>query len=120
MLGDWAALLVFAAIALMIPASLIAATFLLSARVPRRAGDKRVPFESGVSSHTFTPGRFTISYYMTAMLFIVFDIEIVFLYPLAVRLDALGTFGLGELLTFVALLAVAYIYVWRRGALEWR
>ena len=81
MLGDWAALLVFAAIALVIPVSLIGATFALSTRVPRRAGDKRVPFESGVSAHTFTPGRFTISYYLTAMLFIVFDVEAVFLYP---------------------------------------
>src|SRR6476620_9803882 len=104
----------------MIPASLIAATFLLSTRVPRRAGDKRVPFESGVSSHTFVPGRFTVSYYMTAMLFIVFDIEIVFLYPLALELHALKWFGLAEMLTFVVLLVVAYIYIWRRGALEWR
>ena len=120
MLGDWAALLVFAAIALMIPASLIVATFVLSTRVPRRAGDKRVPFESGVSSHTFTPGRFTISYYLTAMLFIVFDIEVVFLYPLAVVLHQLAWFGFFELLFFVLILAVAYVYIWRKGALEWR
>jgi NADH-quinone oxidoreductase subunit A len=119
-LGDWAALLVFAAIALMIPASLVAATFLLSTRVPRRAGDKEIPFESGVSAHTFTPGRFTISYYLTAMLFIVFDIEVVFLYPLAVKLHALKTYGFVEMATFVVLLAVAYVYVWKRGALEWR
>ena len=104
----------------MIPASLVAATFLLSTRAPRRAGDKEVPFESGVSSHTFTPGRFTISYYLTAMLFIVFDIEVVFLYPLAIRLHHLKTFGLAEMTTFVVLLVVAYAYVWKRGALEWR
>ena len=120
MLGDWAALLVFAAIALMIPASLILATFVLSTKVSRRAGDKRVPFESGVSAHTFTPGRFTISYYLTAMLFIVFDIEVVFLYPLALEMHALKTYGLVEMVTFVVLLAVAYVYVWKRGALEWR
>ena len=104
----------------MIPASLIVATFVLSTRVPRRAGDKRVPFESGVSSHTFTPGRFTISYYLTAMLFIVFDIEVVFLYPLAVVLHQLAWFGFFELLFFVLILAVAYVYIWRKGALEWR
>jgi NADH-quinone oxidoreductase subunit A len=119
-LGDWAALLVFAAIALMIPASLVAATLLLSTRVPRSAGDKEITFESGVSAHTFTPGRFTISYYLTAMLFIVFDIEVVFLYPLAVKLHALKTYGFVEMATFVVLLAVAYVYVWKRGALEWR
>ncbi len=120
MLGDWAALLVFAAIAFVIPFSLLVATFTLSTRTSRHAGDKSIPFESGVSSHTFIPGRFTISYYMTAMLFIVFDIEIVFLYPLALELHALKWFGLAEMVTFVVLLVVAYVYVWRRGALEWR
>jgi NADH-quinone oxidoreductase subunit A len=57
---------------------------------------------------------------MTAMLFILFDIEIVFLYPLAIVLERLGWFGLTEFLVFVAILAVAYIYIWRKGALEWR
>ena len=111
----------YAAFAAMIPASLIAASFVLATRSSRRAGDKLIPFESGVSTQTtFVPHRFTISYYVTAMLFIVFDIEIVFLYPLALVLDDLGTFALVELGVFVALLAVAYVYVWRKGALEWR
>ena len=54
------------------------------------------------------------------MLFILFDIEIVFLYPLAVILHALGWFGFVELLVFIAILALAYVYIWRKGALEWR
>ncbi|MCQ4045167.1 NADH-quinone oxidoreductase subunit A [Streptantibioticus rubrisoli] len=64
-------------------------------------------------------GRFPIKYYLTAMLFIVFDIEIVFLYPWAVSFDALGLFGLVEMLLFVLTVLVAYAYVWRRGGLEW-
>jgi NADH-quinone oxidoreductase subunit A len=64
-------------------------------------------------------GRFPIKYYLTAMLFIVFDIEIVFLYPWAVTFDALGMFGLVEMLLFVLTVFVAYAYVWRRGGLEW-
>ena len=64
-------------------------------------------------------GRFPIKYYLTAMLFIVFDIEIVFLYPWAVSFDALGIFGLVEMLLFIATVFVAYAYVWRRGGLEW-
>lgn len=64
-------------------------------------------------------GRFPVKYFLTAMLFILFDIEIVFLYPLAVQLEALGWFGFVELLVFVAILAVAYVYVWRKGALNW-
>ncbi|AEW95843.1 MULTISPECIES: NADH-quinone oxidoreductase subunit A [Streptomycetaceae] len=64
-------------------------------------------------------GRFPIKYYLTAMLFIVFDIEIVFLYPWAVSFDSLGLFGLVEMLLFVLTAFVAYAYVWRRGGLEW-
>ena len=63
--------------------------------------------------------RFPIKYYLTAMLFIVFDIEIVFLYPWAVSFDRLGTFALVEMAIFVATVFVAYTYVWRRGGLEW-
>jgi NADH-quinone oxidoreductase subunit A len=63
--------------------------------------------------------RFPIKYYLTAMLFIVFDIEIVFLYPWAVSFDRLGTFGLIEMAIFMATVFVAYAYVWRRGGLEW-
>nr|MCH9722383.1 NADH-quinone oxidoreductase subunit A [Actinomycetes bacterium] len=63
--------------------------------------------------------RFPIKYYLTAMLFIVFDIEIVFLYPWAVAFDQLGTFALVEMAIFMATVFVAYAYVWRRGGLEW-
>ena len=64
-------------------------------------------------------GRFPVKYYLTAMLFIVFDIEIVFLYPWAVAFDGLGIFGLIEMVLFIATVLVAYAYVWRRGGLEW-
>ena len=63
--------------------------------------------------------RFPIKYYLTAMLFIVFDIEIVFLYPWAVSFDQLGTFALVEMAIFMATVFVAYAYVWRRGGLDW-
>ncbi len=64
-------------------------------------------------------GRFPVKYYLTAMLFILFDIEIVFLYPWAVAFDQLAIFGLIEMLLFILTLGVAYAYVWRRGGLEW-
>ena len=113
-------MLVYCVIALAIPVSLLFGTFALSTKSSRRAGDKSIPFESGVSARTFQAHRFTISYYVTAMLFIVFDIEIVFLYPLAIQMHHLKWFGLGEMVTFVLLLVVAYVYVWKKGALEWR
>jgi NADH-quinone oxidoreductase subunit A len=64
-------------------------------------------------------GRFPVRYYITAMLFIVFDIEIVFLYPIAVAFDAMGTFALVEMVLFIVPVFVAYVYVWRRGGLDW-
>jgi NADH-quinone oxidoreductase subunit A len=64
-------------------------------------------------------GRFPVKYFITAMLFIVFDIEIIFLYPWAVHFDAMGLFGLVEMVVFIATVFVAYVYVWRRGGLEW-
>jgi len=64
-------------------------------------------------------GRFPVKFYLTAMLFIIFDIEIVFLYPWAVANEALGVFGLVEMVLFIATLGVAYVYVWRRGGLDW-
>ena len=64
-------------------------------------------------------GRFPVKYYLTAMLFIIFDIEIVFLYPWAVHNEALGVFGLVEMVVFIVTVFIAYAYVWRRGGLEW-
>ena len=64
-------------------------------------------------------GRMPVAYYLTAMLFILFDIEMVFLYPFAVSADALGLFGVVEVVLFIATVGFAYIYVWRRGGLDW-
>ena len=78
---------------------------------PTSAASSRPGSRSGI--------RFPVKYYLTAMLFIVFDIEIIFLYPWAVYFDKLGVFGLVEMVTFIATVLVAYVYVWRRGGLEW-
>jgi NADH-quinone oxidoreductase subunit A len=64
--------------------------------------------------------RFGISFYLIAMLFILFDIEVIFLYPIAVQLRAFGTFALVETAVFITLLMIGFGYVWRRGALEWK
>ena len=78
------------------------------------------PYECGLPSEVQRGFRFGITFYLIAMLFIVFDIEVIFLYPIAVQLRAFGSFALGETTTFVVLLGVAFVYVWRRGALEWK
>jgi NADH-quinone oxidoreductase subunit A len=87
---------------------------------PRRPNRfKQEPYECGLPSEIQRGFRFGISFYLIAMLFILFDIEVIFLYPVAVELKAFGTFALTETIVFVVLLAIAFIYVWRRGALEW-
>jgi NADH-quinone oxidoreductase subunit A len=78
------------------------------------------PYECGLPSEIQRGFRFGISFYLIAMLFILFDIEVVFLYPVAIQLRDFGTFALIEISVFVVLLLAALIYVWRRGALEWR
>ena len=88
---------------------------------PRRsAPHKQDPYECGLPSDVRKGMRFGISFYLIAMLFILFDIEVIFLYPIALQLRAFGSFALLETIVFVILLMVALVYVWRRGALEWR
>ena len=88
---------------------------------PRRATpQKQDPYECGLPSEIKRGMRFGISFYLIAMLFILFDIEVVFLFPIAVQLKAYGTYALGEVVTFIVLLFVAFVFVWRRGALEWK
>jgi NADH-quinone oxidoreductase subunit A len=119
-LERWLPFLIYGGLALMIPASMVVMSFLFAQRPARRTRARTIPFESGVSTGPPKQQRFTISFYLTAMLFIVFDIEIVFLYPLAVMLEELAWFGLFEFLFFIAILVIAYVYVWRKGALEWQ
>ncbi len=120
MLDSWLPFLIYGLFAFAIPTSMIVFSFVFSTRPRRRTRARVVPFESGVSTGALPPQRFTVSFYLTAMLFIVFDIEIVFLYPLAVILHALAWFGFVELLFFIVILALAYVYIWRKGALDWR
>jgi NADH-quinone oxidoreductase subunit A len=81
---------------------------------------KSDPYESGMPSEIRQGFRFGISFYLIAMLFLLFDIEVLFLYPIAVELRAFGTFALIETIVFIGLLLLAFVYVWRRGALTWK
>ena len=100
----------------------VGAAFALLNRVlgPKRPGKvKSEPYECGLPSHVTKNFRFGISFYLIAMLFILFDIEVIFLYPVALLMKELGTFALVEMGVFIALLMAAFVYVWRRGALDW-
>ncbi|MDQ6695476.1 MAG: NADH-quinone oxidoreductase subunit A [Chloroflexota bacterium] len=80
---------------------------------------KSMAYESGMPPIGEAQQRYTVRYYIIAMLFVVFDIEAVFFYPWAVAFNSIGWYGLIEMASFIALLLVAYIYAWRKGALDW-
>lgn len=119
-LDDYFPLLIYGLFAVAIPVTMVVLSFVVSTRPKRRTKARVVPFESGVSKGPPPQQRFTVSFYLTAMLFVVFDIEIVFLYPVAVVLDQVGWFAVAEFGFFIGILVLAYVYIWRKGALEWR
>lgn len=85
----------------------------------RPSEEKQSTYESGMDPVRSARERFSVKYYMVAMLFIVFDIEVVFLYPWAVSYKQLGVPGFVTMFVFIAILLVGYFYVWKKGALEW-
>jgi NADH-quinone oxidoreductase subunit A len=95
----------------------LGASALLQPRRPTSA--KLLPYECGIVPEQEARERFPVKFYVIAMLFIIFDVETIFLFPWAVSFRQLGLFGLVEMLIFIALVFVAYIYVLRRGGLEW-
>jgi NADH-quinone oxidoreductase subunit A len=98
-------------------AIMLGASYVLSPKQPTPV--KAAPYESGMPPIGTTHERFSVRFYLVAMLFIVFDLETVFMIPWAVAFRQLGLFGLIEMLVFIAILLVGYIYAWKRGALEW-
>ena len=118
MLRDYLPAIVFLILGGLVGALFSVLNIFVGKRKPNRS--KADPYECGLPSDVQRGFRFGISFYLIAMLFILFDIEVVFLYPVAVQLRAFGSFALVELIVFIALLLVAFVYVWRRGALEWR
>jgi len=111
------AVLVQAVIAVVIAAALVAISFLLGKRVRNRVKDS--PYESGIAPTGSARERFSVKFYLVAIVFILFDIEAVFLYPWAVVYRELKMFGFFEMLIFVVLVMSGFLYIWRKGALDW-
>ena len=105
------------AVAIVVVSGLLAVSWFVGTRRPNRS--KLAPYECGVPAVGNARDRFSVKFYLTAMIFIVFDIETIFFYPWAVSFGKLGLFGFFEMVIFVATLFVAYLYLWRRGAFEW-
>ena len=117
MLKSYVPAVVFLVIGIGVGTALTMLNGILGPKRPNKA--KSEPYECGLPSEVRKSFRFGISFYLIAMLFILFDIEVVFLYPVALQLDVFGVFALVETIVFVVLLLVALVFVWRRGALEW-
>ena len=116
-LWDYLPILVFAGLGLVIGGAILGLSKIVR---PKPNPVKDLPYESGILATTSVRQRFSISFYLTAMLFIVFDIELAFIYPIAVTLRDRGTAALIVMLSFVATVVAALVYIWRKGALEWR
>src|ERR1700683_5366893 len=96
---------------------IISLSWLIGERKPTRA--KMAPYESGMVPVGDARGRFSVQFYLVAMLFILFDVEAVFLYPWAVILRDLGHFGLWEMFVYIGIVLVGFFYVWKKGVLDW-
>lgn len=109
--------LVQALIAMALAAGLLTVSFLLGKRVRNRVKD--TPYESGINPTGDARGRFSVKFYLVGMLFILFDIEAIFLYPWVVVYRDLKMFGFVEMLVFVVLILSGFFYIWKKGALDW-
>lgn len=110
-------ILVVAAVAFVIVSALLVLSAVLGPSRPN--SEKTLPYECGMIPEEEAKGRYPVRFATLAMLFIIFDIEVVFMYPWAVALDQLKWFGFLEMVAFIAILGVAYVYIWGRGGLEW-
>jgi NADH-quinone oxidoreductase subunit A len=116
-LNEWAFIGIFLAIAGILPAVPIVMGWFLGPRKPNAI--KTDTYECGIETVGDTWVQFKVQYYIFALVFLIFDVEMVFLFPWAVAFGGLGFFAFVEVLIFIALLAVALLYVWRKGVLEW-
>ena len=117
MLANYAPILIFLVIAGVLSVVLLLLGFTFGSGGKDAA--KLSPYECGFDVFEDSRMRFDVRYYLVAILFIIFDLEIAFLFPWAVSLDAIGTFGLVAMGIFLAVLVVGFVYEWRKGALEW-
>jgi NADH-quinone oxidoreductase subunit A len=108
---------IFLAIAIAFPIVTIIAAKLIRPSAPFQA--KLEAYECGIKAASDSRGRYTVRFYIIAILFVIFDVETIFLFPWAVKYRSLGWFGVAEVTVFLAILIVGYIWAWKKGALEW-
>ena len=117
MLQEYIPVLIFLGVAAVLGGVLLALGFLIGQG--RKDDEKLSPYECGFEAFDDSRMKFDVRYYLVAILFIIFDLEIAFLFPWAVSLDTVGRFGIAAMGIFLAILVVGFIYEWKKGALEW-
>ncbi|GAC1640817.1 MAG: NADH-quinone oxidoreductase subunit A [Candidatus Dormibacteraceae bacterium] len=117
MLETYVPVLIYVLIVLGLLGALVTLSFVLGPSKPHKK--KLAPYESGIIPDTPAHRRLTVRFYLTAMLFIIFDVEAIFFYPWAVIMRQLGWFGLIEMLVFMGILLIALAHIWRKGGLDW-
>ena len=117
MLGNYLPILIFLSVTTVMGAAFIILGKLLGPSRPD--AEKNSPYECGFEAFEDSRMKFDVRYYLVAILFIIFDLEIAFLFPWAVALDSIGTFGLIAMAIFLGVLVIGFIYEWKKGALEW-
>ena len=117
LLLDYLPLVIFIGIAFVISTILLVVPFVIAVRKPDP--EKVSTYECGFEAFEDTRMRFDVRYYLVAILFIIFDLEIAFLFPWAVVLDSIGMFGFLAMMVFLGILVIGFIYEWKKGALEW-
>jgi NADH-quinone oxidoreductase subunit A len=117
LLDTYVPVLIFVLIVLGLLGALVTLSFVLGPSKPHKT--KLAPYESGIIPDTPAHRRLTVRFYLTAMLFIIFDVEAIFFYPWAVLMRQLGWFGLIEMLVFMGILLIALAHIWRKGGLDW-
>ena len=108
---------IFLAIAILFPTVTIIVAKLIRPSAP--FATKLEAYECGIKAASDSRGRYTVRFYIIAILFVIFDVETIFLFPWAVKYKAMGWFGVVEVLVFLAILVVGYVWAWKKGALEW-
>jgi NADH-quinone oxidoreductase subunit A len=117
MLENYLPILIFLSVAFVLGGVVIALGFLLGTRKPD--DEKLSPYECGFEAFENSRMKFDVRYYLVAILFIIFDLEIAFLFPWAVVLDEIGMVGFIAMMVFLGILVIGFIYEWKKGALEW-
>lgn len=116
--GQYIPVLIFAILAAAFPAVTLL-IFKLIRPDMRAVGDKLKPYECGVPPETDSRGRYSVRFYIVAILFVIFDVETIFLFPWAVKYSALGVYGLVTMFVFLGILVVGYVWLYKKGALDW-